>query len=946
MRKTVLLALLALLVASPEAFATVNYGDFLGSSIDFLQVSEETQTAGDPEPLWDAPALVGTGDQLAFFPLAFTSACTTGAGDITSSTLTMTIQSHSTISIEEIALVETGDVILTSFPPFGDATTNASASVSGSLTVIEDTSGPITPVMIPFSGTFTPSDTYSLPGDFGANNWAGSFTIDVATPVPGATKAILSLDNTLDSNCGAVGNTSGKIQKKTVSGPSVAIMVNPIECALQLDKTCCVPQPPLPAGSICDGKAVRAVFEIVGGDCSDTTNFQEGEAKCSGPNPILDPLTDTVSIAFRKDGDKMDATPSTGLAVGDTFEITSSSGPILKNQLKLLVSGPGGTQQQEVHVSCSRALRCGDQFGSLRLVELESELAGTVVCTDPGAPQGETRCVPPSAPPGTQCDSKLVEAVFEFNPTNCQNPLPNPQGGSASCSGDASDANLPVAVTYVGKQPDRISVEPASGIEPGDQVRVAATGRKDFHPNVNLLISDDDSVEQSLSIHTSCSQPLGCGDVFGSMTLVSFRTKDGLEVECDATPPASPFADACEVPLTPPTPHCTSQLNELVLAYLGDQFGSTTCDVTNPQGGSAGCIGDNLVSGDVSIAIKDPTEVSADPDAGISAPGLFSITKEVGGVPTHLSSSTEFTATDFDGNSQDIVIHTSCSQPLNLGDRFGDFAVFSMDREGDGIVALGGEIEYQYTVTNPNPDPAINVSVDDSPHGPIVSGETIAGNDTETYFITKTLFESVTNVATVTGEVGDVMCIPAVDQVDVTVSLPPQGFFDCSAAKPIDGITVEWAGAQAICVEAWDGAVGGTLLMQQDSVAIGQMLTVDGMGGSPNDQVWEIFPAGECGNAATKLGESDFHISCSDPSMNGVEDCGRNQGDGMNDDPSLINDWVLEGIVGGNGSLDCTPTVIPPGGGGGGGCGLSVELLALLPGLAWLYRRRQRRAVA
>ena len=110
------------------------------------------------------------------------------------------------------------------------------------------------------------------------------------------------------------------------------------------------------------------------------------------------------------------------------------------------------------------------------------------------------------------------------------------------------------------------------------------------------------------------------------------------------------------------------------------------------------------------------------------------------------------------------------------------------------------------------------------------------------------------------------------------------------------------------------------------------------MGGSPDDQVWQIYAANDCGG--TLLGTSEFHISCSDPNMNGVEDCGRNQGDGTNDDPSLINDWLLEGIVGGNGSLECTPAVIPTGG-GGSSCGLGIELLLTLPALMWLQRRRR-----
>jgi serine-aspartate repeat-containing protein C/D/E len=82
---------------------------------------------------------------------------------------------------------------------------------------------------------------------------------------------------------------------------------------------------------------------------------------------------------------------------------------------------------------------------------------------------------------------------------------------------------------------------------------------------------------------------------------------------------------------------------------------------------------------------------------------------------------------------------------------------------------------------------------------------------------------------------------------------------------------------------------------------------VSGMGGSPNDQQWQLFAAGDCGGAALgELGVSQFHISCSDSSMNGPEDCGTAQGNGKNDDPNLVDGWLLEGIRGDGGELQCS----------------------------------------
>jgi hypothetical protein len=750
-----------------------------------------------------------------------------------------------------------------------------------------------------------------------------------------------------------------------LDAPGENFVCGAAECQLDIDKTCCMPPPPIPPGDICEGKSVRAVFELVDGDCEDTTNLQGGEAKCFGDNPFLNPAVDTVSVDFRKDKDdlEMDIIPDTGLAVGDTFEITSVADPTLKNQLKLLVTGPGGTQNIEIHVSCSAALRCNDQFGVLKLVELETTLGGTVVCDLPPGPQTETNCVAGGNDGGTPCDSKLTEATFRFTPSACQNPLPNPQGGAAKCEGDASDADdPPFSVTYTGQFAAKISVIPASGIEDGDTFQVVPTGRDSLHSKLPLLIADGNSIEQAIEIHTSCSQPLACGDVFGSLTLVGFKTKDGLDVNCD--PPTGPvFADSCECPLGPPTPHCTDRLEELQLAYLGDLLpaGDPGCedDVSNPQNGQGTCTGDHLSDDGTGITIlTDPTNISAEP-AIVDVTGVFSIQKEVNGWVKDLPNEIQFEATDGVG-TQTVTIHTSCSEPLNLGDRFGNFVVFGMDRgDGDnsadsdsdsdsdgedGLIQLGCVVEYQYAVTHPVPpnpnENVIDLLVYDDPHGTIVTGETLVPNETKTFFKTVTLYESLTDTGMVTGEleVSHGECSADPDQVDVTVTLPPPGAFDCNGARPIDELSMEWAGTEMVCVVAHDGDPSKPVLKTQPNVTPGSVVTVSGMGGSPNDQVWEIYGAGGCGG--TLLGTSEFHISCSDGDMNGVEDCGKNQGDGKSNDPGLINDWLLDAITGTNGGLDCSPAVIPPGS-GGGSCGVGAELALLLPGLAWLYRRRR-----
>ncbi len=350
-------------------------------------------------------------------------------------------------------------------------------------------------------------------------------------------------------------------------------MINPQPCDLQIDKTCCVPTPVSPGIDICDGKALRAVFEVVSGSCADVTNLQDGKAKCTGLNPVLAP-TDTVDITVLRDADKIAVNGilggATGIPVGSQVVITNivDSNGELKSNTSVRVSGPGGSQDLEIHTSCSQSLSCGDQFGSLKLVELETTNGGNTIC--PVADPDGTQCTPPQGQLGVGCTERPAEIVFEYTGSACQSPLPQPSD-KASCSGNPFGAN-DVSVIYTGKDPAKFTLTPNSGIDVGESFAFTATGRDELHSDSTFLIQGPGGVLQSVKLHTSCSQPLRCGDEFGALKIVEFTQKDGVKVSCD-TDPGPLFQTACEVPLAPPTPHCTSKVMELQLAYIGDAFG-------------------------------------------------------------------------------------------------------------------------------------------------------------------------------------------------------------------------------------------------------------------------------------------------------------------------------------------------------------------------------------
>jgi len=152
-------------------------------------------------------------------------------------------------------------------------------------------------------------------------------------------------------------------------------------------------------------------------------------------------------------------------------------------------------------------------------------------------------------------------------------------------------------------------------------------------------------------------------------------------------------------------------------------------------------------------------------------------------------------------------------------------------------------------------------------------------------------------------------CALAVEKTCLVPTPPPSDDYVCT--RPIDELTMIWNGPQApgetVTIKAYKGDTNDELLDEISGIEVGDEVTVSGYAGSSNDVIWEIFDAN--GN---KLGESTFHLSCSDDGMDGAEDCGMPEGDGK-DKTGFLNDWLLEGIVDAGGELNCTADEPLPG---------------------------------
>ena len=219
------------------------------------------------------------------------------------------------------------------------------------------------------------------------------------------------------------------------------------------------------------------------------------------------------------------------------------------------------------------------------------------------------------------------------------------------------------------------------------------------------------------------------------------------------------------------------------------------------------------------------------------------------------------------------------------------------------ITASGGNGAYNFMVSDGSLPPGLTLL----PSGLLSGTSTSSGN----FSFTVTATDGF-------GCIGDQDYVVAVDcTLEVTkgctVAPPPPAPFDCSGAKPITSLKMRWNGATGpVWIRAWNGAINGSGVISSDlgPVGPGGVITFTRTTTStPNDIFFEVFSSASR-SAASRIGTSTFHLSCSDSEMNGSEDCGKAEGDGKNNISSYLNTWSFEGLAGNGKTLECSST--PP----------------------------------
>lgn len=222
LKMTMSVAALAAMSCAGIATASINYGDFSGTTVTYLGVTETANSPGDTEPLFGIPSI--SGDSLDFDPAGFSSASTGGGIDLTDGQLNFSIETGDADGLISFSVTESGDYSFAGVTP--TAGTFVSASVSAAVTILEVDGVTLgTPINLFASTTFTTDypTTGGAPST-GLLPWSAVSFIDLSS-VLGAGQAATSIEVVIDNQlvAGSESGTSAFIAKKDFGITTVSI---------------------------------------------------------------------------------------------------------------------------------------------------------------------------------------------------------------------------------------------------------------------------------------------------------------------------------------------------------------------------------------------------------------------------------------------------------------------------------------------------------------------------------------------------------------------------------------------------------------------------------------------------------------------------------------------------------------------------------------------------
>ena len=261
-------------------------------------------------------------------------------------------------------------------------------------------------------------------------------------------------------------------------------------------------------------------------------------------------------------------------------------------------------------------------------------------------------------PPSDCCENgKPVVLFMQYTGEDCSATSNTQDEGKVSCEGDPAFAPT-VFVRATDKEDPfdtggRIYFEGDVDLNATFAIDATVAGEDKLSSNTFVHVFDlAGNLLQTIEFHTSCSQDLFTGDQFGSVLLV------GCIGEDEPIP-----GDVCG----------GNKPRTLTMRYTGEDCSATS---NNQDESKVTCIGDpafepivHILSSNKEDPADDNAKIWFQGDVGLDT--TFVIDAALAG-ENRLESNTWVHVFDLAGNLlQSVEFHTSCSQPLALGDQFG-----------------------------------------------------------------------------------------------------------------------------------------------------------------------------------------------------------------------------------------------------------------------------------
>jgi hypothetical protein len=350
-------------------------------------------------------------------------------------------------------------------------------------------------------------------------------------------------------------------------------------------------------------------------------------------------------------------------------------------------------------------------------------------------------------------------------------------------------------------------------IQPGQEVSVSGYAGSPNDVYWEVFQAGTSTKIGTSTFHVSCSDvdmngPEDCGKAQGdgkaktgflNSWVLEGLSGNGKTLDCTSTP-AFPTAEACTLfPTAQPSCVTEGKPTELVFKYTVKP-GDPVCAISNLQGGKATC----SVTGAFNPAL--PAFVQAAGSSSLSSDVYTVVPTTVnpdGSVTVTFNGST-FKADSYfrlsqSNNRVDLKIHTSCSQPLAVGDKFGPLTLV-----GFNGATGGSQVLYGYELKNLG-DPVTVASIVDDKLGAVTDCAAVPPGDGlpglasgEVVRCTKEglVTETTTNVVTVTAALASGKACPATDSLTVTVQATAPGtgtpgyWKNHPEAWPVESITI------------------------------------------------------------------------------------------------------------------------------------------------------------